>query len=130
VRMTLRVLSLFLVGSILMISQNAYSLRQKENLFIFVLNSSDQDFQICNVSFTFCRTINPNENYRDAQVLRKKEEPEFFVTEWFDFWVIKLCNKVVPIKNMILPPMKRKEGDKTIYHLIIPQEYYDRECKQ
>jgi len=123
--MTSKGLSLFLVGSILIFIVSGCS--PERDLYIYLLNSTNEKIEICNTSeLTFCNEIPVNSVDFDAAATKGNAD-EFF-EEILYTRIIKLCNRVIPLNKLILPPMKRKDGDKTIYQLIIPQEYYDREC--
>ena len=124
-KMMLRILSLFLLASFSAII--LFGCQQEDDLFIYLHNKSNIDLNYCIApNYYFCREILSEEKYETYYATKNKAD-DYFIS-WIEHRVIKMCGKEVPLNKLILPPMKRKDGDKTIYHLIIPQEYYDREC--
>jgi len=129
VKMMLNALSLFLVGSIIIcFSFFLTGCQPEKDLYIYISNETNVSLLNCNYNLSFCDEIKSRESYMEDYATKNQAE-EFF-SGWLKKTKIKACNKIIPLENLILPVMKRKEGDKMIYQLVIPQEYYDRECKK
>jgi hypothetical protein len=130
VKTTLK-LSFILLGAAalnsLVMAREAQASLPKRDFFVHVVNSTSHPMEICNTLFTFCEEIAPGMEHMDAHATEGRAKE--YLGEWLAHRVIKACGAIIPLKNMIEPPvMEKGSRGKVTYRLTISEGRYMSEC--
>jgi hypothetical protein len=118
---------LYLLFFTIALTFKSFSLSQPIDYYTYIFNATNEQIGICDTKLKYCTELPSKEQHKKRG--RGKPQDEIFTQGLKEGRTsIKICGKYVLLKDVILPVMKRKDGDKMIYQLIVPQEYYDREC--
>jgi hypothetical protein len=120
-------ISLVAISSTLAILPKARALQPRDDLYVHVVNSTSHTLEICNSELTFCKGVPPGQTFSDAQAT-KNEAADYFVF-WLSHSAVKICGKVIPLKEMITDQVEDKGWwGKLTYRLTVREESYLREC--
>jgi hypothetical protein len=130
VKRTLKLSFIFLGAAALnwlVMAPKAEASLPKHDFFVHVLNSTSHPLEICNISFTSCEEVVPGMENMEAYATEGRAKE--FLEEWLAHRVIKACGEIIPLKNLIGPPvMEIDRWGKVTYRLTISEDRYMNEC--
>lgn len=129
-KMTLKrfCISLAVLASAQCFSASAWSLQQMHKYTVIVDNMTDRSFELCVMTSDRCDLVNAK---GDVPAWYDGDDPEKFVTQWVSGREIRVCGKVIPLGNVMLPPVGEKRhwwGSIRRYRIAIPADAFLKLC--
>ena len=111
--------------------------RPYPDLYMTIINATEMPIKICDGDKNaYCHNILSNDVWKYSIITEglASDLPEdlrhlYLFQQSINEQVVKICDKKVPLRDMILPPITQELGnDKSRYFAVISQARYDQIC--